>query len=81
MSLRYKVKRIVAEDITMNKKESKIVKNRFQNFSPQKKLDLSMQLYFSARDLKRAATRHFHPNWSEDKIDEEVRKVFLRART
>ena len=65
----------------MNEKESKIVKNRFQNFSPQKKLDLSMQLYFSARELKRAAVKHFHPDWNEKRIDEEVRKVFLRART
>ena len=65
----------------MNKTNSEIVKNRFQKFSPQKKLDLSMQLYFSAKDFKRAAIKHFHPDWSESKIDEEVRKVFLRART
>jgi len=65
----------------LSKNNNEIVANRFTKFSPQEKLDLSMQLYFSARELKRSAIKHFHPSWDEDKIDEEVRKIFLHART
>ncbi|NCQ18582.1 MAG: hypothetical protein COZ80_03735 [Ignavibacteria bacterium CG_4_8_14_3_um_filter_37_9] len=65
----------------MRKRKSLIITNRFKNFSPEKKLDLSMQLYFSAKELKRAALKQFHPDWNDSKINEEVRKVFLNART
>ncbi len=54
---------------------------RFKNFSPQKKLELSMQLYYSARELKRAALKHFHPDWSDEKIEKELRRIFMYART
>ena len=54
---------------------------RFKNFSPQKKLELSMQLYYSARELKRAALKHFHPDWSEEEIEKELRRIFMYART
>ncbi len=40
-----------------------------------------MQLYHSAKELKWAALKQFHPDWDDDKINEEVRKVFLHART
>ncbi|MEE9430943.1 MAG: hypothetical protein V3V16_07890 [Melioribacteraceae bacterium] len=57
------------------------VKNRFKNFSPEKKLKLAEELYFSAKELKRAALKESHPEWSEKKIEEEIRKNFLYART
>ncbi len=62
-------------------KTKKSDNNRFKNFSPQKKLDLSMQLYFSAKELKRSALKHFHPTWDENKIEKELRRIFLHART
>jgi len=65
----------------MENNNSEIVKNRFKDFSPQKKLDLSMQLYYSAKELKRAALKQFHPDWNDDKINEEVRRIFLHARS
>ncbi len=65
----------------MEKVKSKIVDDRFKNFSAEKKLDLSMQLYYSAKELKRAALKQFHPEWNDTKIDEEVRRIFLHART
>ena len=65
----------------MNKNNAKIVTDRFKNFSPQKKLDLSMQLYYSAKELKRAALKQFYPKWNDSKIDKEVRRIFLHART
>ncbi|NOG98614.1 MAG: hypothetical protein HND52_11700 [Ignavibacteriae bacterium] len=57
------------------------MKNRFKNFSAQKKLDLSMQLYFSARELKRAWLKKLHPDWSDAELNEEVKRIFLNART
>ena len=65
----------------MENDNSKIVLNRFKDFSPQRKLDLSMQLYYSAKELKRAALKQFHPDWNSNKIDKEVRRIFFHART
>ena len=56
-------------------------KNRFKSFSPEKKLDLAMQLYFSARELKRAALKEFYPEWDKKKIDAKLKEIFLYART
>ena len=65
----------------MENRRSKIEVNRFKDFSPEKKLNLSMQLYYSAKELKRAALKQFHPEWNNVEIDEEVRRIFLHART
>jgi hypothetical protein len=63
------------------KEFTSIEANRFKNFSPEKKLDLSMQLYYSARELKRAALKPIHPDWDSRKIEAEVVRIFLHART
>lgn len=55
--------------------------NRFKNFPPGKKIDLAMQLYYSAKELKRAALKQIHPNWDNRKIEAEVLRIFLHART
>lgn len=60
---------------------SSIEANRFKNFPPEKKLDLAMQLYYSAQELKRAALKQMHPNWDNRKIEAEVLRIFLHART
>jgi hypothetical protein len=67
--------------IKQNKNKSNPIVNRFKDFSAEKKLDLSMQLYYSARELKKVASKEFHPEWSKEKVEDEVRKVFLYART
>jgi len=53
----------------------------FTKMSAEKKLELSLRLYYSARRLKAAHLRNLHPDWSEEKIQEEVRRIFLYART
>lgn len=40
----------------------------FKEMSPAKKLDLAADLYYSARDLKTAAIRQQHPEWTEKKL-------------
>ena len=65
----------------MNENNTKIITDRFKSFSPQKKLDLSMQLYYSAKELKRAALKQFNSEWNDSKIDKEVKRLFLHAKT
>jgi hypothetical protein len=55
--------------------------NRFKNFSAQRKLDLSLQLYYSARELKLSWLKKIHPDWSDAELKETVKKIFLNART
>ena len=56
-------------------------KNRFTSMNPEKKLELSLQLYYSARELKRSWLKQQHPDWSEAVTEAKVREIFLYART
>jgi len=49
--------------------------------SPAQKLKAAERLYYSARQLKAAALRTQHPDWSEEAIRCAVREVFLYARS
>lgn len=60
---------------------SKLIRKRFIEFSPEYKLDLFIQLYFNARDLKKAALSKFHPDWNSERIKKETKKIFQNART
>lgn len=51
----------------------------YRNMSGEDKLMLSCSLYWSARSLKEAALRVQYPDWSEERILQEVRKIFLYA--
>ncbi len=55
--------------------------NRFKNMSPEKKLQLTLKLYYSARELKKAGLIFQHPEWPEKKIEEKLKEIFLYART
>jgi hypothetical protein len=47
----------------------------------EKRLRLAERLYWSARKLKAAGLRAQHPDWPEDGVVAEVRRIFLNART
>jgi hypothetical protein len=47
----------------------------------EKRLRLAEQLYWSARKMKAAGIRYQHPDWPEDRVDAEVTRIFLHART
>ena len=51
-----------------------------QAMSPAQKLRAAERLYHSARQLKAAALRAQHPEWSDETIRQTVREVFLYAR-
>ena len=46
-----------------------------------RRLHLSEQLYWSARKMKTAGLRSQHPDWPEQRLDDEVRRIFSHART
>lgn len=48
--------------------------------TPAQKLQASMRLYWSARELKAAGLRKEHPDWSEQQIAAAVREAFLLHR-
>ena len=56
-------------------------KRIYQSMTPEKKLRLALRLYHSARELKAAALRRDHPDWTEKEIHERIREIFLFART
>ena len=51
----------------MNENNTKIITDRFKSFS--------------AKELKRAALKQFNSEWNDSKIDKEVKRLFLHAKT
>ena len=48
----------------------------FRAMSGVRRLRLAEQLYWSARKMKAAGLRSQHPDWSPERIREEVLRVF-----
>jgi len=46
-----------------------------------RRLRLAERLYWSARKMKTAGLRSQHPDWPEQRLKEEVRRIFSHART
>jgi hypothetical protein len=44
-------------------------------------LRLAEQLYWSARKMKAAGLRSQHPDWPETRVNSEVTRIFVRARS
>lgn len=53
----------------------------FTSATPQKKIQLAMNLYHSAKKMKAAGLRKRYPEWSEEEIQKKVKEIFLYART
>ncbi len=49
--------------------------------TPEQKLNIALDLYHSARQLKRAYLIKLHPDWNEEQIDKKLREIFLYAGT
>ncbi len=49
--------------------------------TPAQKLAAAEDMYRTARDIKAAALRQQHPDWSEEDIRRKVREIFLHGRT
>jgi hypothetical protein len=61
----------------MNAEQKKVLRAK----TPAEKLALAESLYLTARAVKAASLRAFHPDWTEDHIAREVRDIFLAAHT
>ena len=61
----------------MNTEQQKV----YQKMTPGKKLQLAMDLYYAAKEIKAAGLKRQHPEWSTEKINQKVREIFLYART
>jgi hypothetical protein len=48
--------------------------------SPARKLEIATQLYWAARDMKRAGVHRLHPDWTDEQIESAVRDIFMHAR-
>lgn len=51
------------------------------SMTPQQKYDVLKALYAEARALKKAGVRAQHPDWPEEQVVDEVRRIFLYACT
>jgi len=56
-------------------------KRIFQSMTPDQKLKILLRLYYSARELKAAGLRIQHPDWTEEMIQDSLRKIFTYGRT
>jgi hypothetical protein len=56
-------------------------KKSYQAMTPQQKLQVAMDLYYSAKELKAAGLKRQYPDWSTKRINQKVREIFLYART
>jgi len=56
-------------------------KKSYQSMSPEQKLKVALRLYYSAKEIKAAGLKRQYPEWTTEKISQEVREIFLHART
>jgi len=71
----YNSKKIETWPMAQQKLQDKILRQ----MTPQQKLDLAMNLYYSARELKSAWIRQLHQDWSDQQVAEAVREIFVNA--
>jgi hypothetical protein len=53
----------------------------FRRMSPEQRWNAAYRLYWTMRRHKAAFLRSRHPDWTDEKIEDEVRSIFLHART
>lgn len=67
--------------IQLDNNESEVQQRVFQRMSPEQRWQVAVRLYWSARELKAAALRSWHPELGEGEIQRMVKEAFLYART
>jgi hypothetical protein len=53
----------------------------FRRMTPERRLALAEQLYWTARELKIAWLRQQHADWSDEQIQRETTRLFTDAGT
>ena len=54
-------------------------KRILKTMTASQKLKASMDLYYSARELKAAGLGYKHPEWTKERVLEEVLEIFRHA--
>ncbi len=49
--------------------------------TPEQRWRAAHQLYWSLRRHKAAFLRDLHPEWSDEQVERETRRIFLHARS
>lgn len=52
-----------------------------KKMSPEQKLQAAARMYNFAKKLKTAFLAQQHPDWTEEQVENEVRKIFANATT
>jgi len=53
----------------------------FRRMTPEQRWRAAHRLYWTMRRHKAAFLRSQHPEWPEQKVEDEVRRIFSHART
>jgi hypothetical protein len=53
----------------------------YRRMTPEQRWHAARRLYWTCRRHKAAFLQSLHPDWSEEKVEDEVKRVFLNART
>jgi hypothetical protein len=53
----------------------------YRKMAPGRRLEIAEQLYWSARRMKAAWLKTLHPDWAEQQIEAEVKRIFSHARS
>ncbi|MEW6302136.1 MAG: hypothetical protein AB1705_01610 [Verrucomicrobiota bacterium] len=53
----------------------------YRKMSGAKRLQIAEDLYWTARKWKAAGVKAQHPDWTEEQVQDEVRRIFLHATT
>ena len=61
--------------------QEKVQDEILRKMTPEQKLAAALELYYSARRLKRAWLRQEHKDWSDEQVEAAVREAFVNART
>lgn len=53
----------------------------FRRMTPEQRWQVARNLYWSMRRYKSAFLQSEHPDWSEEQLADEVKRIFSHART
>jgi hypothetical protein len=53
----------------------------YRKMTPEQRLKVAEQLYWSARNWKAAGVRMLHPDWSKEQVEREVTRIFLNTQS
>ncbi len=59
----------------------KIQKEIYKRMTPAEKIQAMCDLYNTAYALKTGWIKQLHPDWTESRVNHEVREIFLNAKS